>query len=75
MPKMKDHLLLWLYGYEYNGDEHSFTDNKHNDLRIVGGLNQAIECTILRVNYTTYDIHREQDVMQPGPAWDRKSVV
>ena len=65
---MKDHLLSQLYGYEYNGDEHSFTDNEHNDLRIVSGLNRAIECTILRVNYTTYDIRREQDVMQPGPA-------
>ena len=65
---MKDHLLSRLYGYEYNGDEHLFTDDERNDLRIVGGLNQVIESTILWVNYTTYDICREQDVMRPGPA-------
>ena len=63
MPKMKDHLLSRLYGYEYDGDEHLFTDDERNDLWIVGGLNRAIESTILRVNYTTYDIRREQDVM------------
>ena len=63
MPKMKDHLLSRLYGYKYDGDEHSFTDDKRNDLWIVGGLNRAIESTILQVNYTTYDICREQDVM------------
>ncbi|KAI6100080.1 hypothetical protein EDD16DRAFT_1697278 [Pisolithus croceorrhizus] len=66
VPKMKVHLLSRLCGYEYDGDEHSFTDDECNDLQIIGGLNQVIESTILRVNYTTYDIHREQDVMQPG---------
>ena len=60
---MKDHLLLQLYGYEYDSDEHLFTDDKHNDLRIVSGLNRVIESTILQVNYTTYDICHEQDVM------------
>ncbi|KIK14293.1 hypothetical protein PISMIDRAFT_17380 [Pisolithus microcarpus 441] len=66
VPKMKDHLLSRLYGYEYDGDEHFFTDDERNDLRIIGGMNQVIESTIVRVNYTTYDIRREQDVMRPG---------
>ncbi|KIM61801.1 hypothetical protein SCLCIDRAFT_25468 [Scleroderma citrinum Foug A] len=57
VPKMKDHLLSRLYGYEYDGDEHSFTDDKRNDLRIVSGLNQVIESTILRVNYTIPNAH------------------
>ena len=61
--KDEDHLLSQLYGYEYDGDEHSFTDDECNDLRIVGGLNRVVESTIFRVNYTTYDIRREQDVM------------
>jgi len=65
---MKDHLLSRLYGYEYNGDEHSFTEEERNDLRVVGGFNWIIESTILRVNYTMYDIRHEQDVMRPGPA-------
>ncbi|KIK20503.1 hypothetical protein PISMIDRAFT_65662, partial [Pisolithus microcarpus 441] len=56
MPKMKDHLLSQLYGYEYDGDERSFTDDERNDLRIIGGMNRVIESTILRINYTTYDI-------------------
>jgi len=63
---MKDHLLSRLHGYEYDGDEHSFTDDEHNDLRIIGGLNRAIQSTVLRINYTTYDIHRGQDVVRPG---------
>ncbi|KIK10901.1 hypothetical protein PISMIDRAFT_19979, partial [Pisolithus microcarpus 441] len=66
VPKMKDHLLSRLYGYEYDGDEHFFTDDERNDLQIIGGMNQVIESTIVRVNYTTYDIRRKQDVMRPG---------
>ena len=65
---MKDHLLSRLHSYEYDGNEYSFTEEERNDLRFVGGLNRVIESTILRVNYTTYDICREQDVMRPGPA-------
>ena len=65
---MKDHLLSRLHGYEYDGDEYLFTEEERNDLRLVGGLNRVVESTILRVNYTTYDICREQDVMRPGPA-------
>ncbi|KIM70496.1 hypothetical protein SCLCIDRAFT_18613 [Scleroderma citrinum Foug A] len=65
--KMKDHLLSQLYSYEYDGDECLFTDDERNDLRIIGGLNWVIESTIFRVNYTTYDVCREQDVMRPGP--------
>lgn len=63
---MKDHLLSQLHGYEYDGDEHEFTDDERNNLQIIGGLNRVIESTILRVNYTMYDIHRKQDVMRPG---------
>ncbi|KIM55155.1 hypothetical protein SCLCIDRAFT_30580 [Scleroderma citrinum Foug A] len=68
VTKLKDHLLSRLYGYEYDSDEHSFTEEERNDLQVVGGLNWIIESIILRVNYTTYDIHQEQDVMRPGPA-------
>ena len=64
---MKDHLLSQLHGYEYDRDECSFTDDEHNDLQIIGGLNRAIQSTVLRINYTTYDIRRGQDVLRPGP--------
>ena len=67
IPKMKDHLLSRLHGYEYDGDERSFTDDERNDLRIIGGLNRIIQSTVLRINYTTYDICRGQDVLRPGP--------
>jgi len=63
---MKDHLLSRLHGYEYDGDEHSFTDDERNDLRIIGGLNRAIQSTVLCINYTTYDIRCRQDVVRPG---------
>ena len=67
IPRMKDHLLSRLLGYEYDGDECAFTDDERNDLRIIGGLNRAIQSNVLCINYTTYDIRRGQDVLRPGP--------
>ncbi|KAF8834278.1 hypothetical protein BDN67DRAFT_992701 [Paxillus ammoniavirescens] len=64
--KLKDHLLLRLYGYEYDGDECIFTDNEHNDLRFPDNLNRVIESKVFRVNYTTYDVRREQDLVWPS---------
>ncbi|KIK77358.1 hypothetical protein PAXRUDRAFT_28820, partial [Paxillus rubicundulus Ve08.2h10] len=42
IPKLKDHILSRLQGFEYDGDEHHFTDIERNDLRFVNNLNQDI---------------------------------
>jgi hypothetical protein len=48
---------------DYNGDEHSFTDADRNDVIIVD--NRLFCAKVLRVNYTTYDVRRDQDSMNP----------
>ncbi|KAF9237036.1 hypothetical protein BU15DRAFT_76410 [Melanogaster broomeanus] len=66
IPKLKDHLLSRLHGHEYDGDEHTFDDTERNNLRFINNLNVVYESRIFRVNYTSYDIRRDQDVLRPG---------
>ena len=58
-------MLCCLLGYDYDGDEHRFSDAERNNLRFVN-LTRVIESRILRINYTSYDIWREQDVLRPS---------
>lgn len=51
-----------MLGYDYDGDEHRFNDAERNDIN----LTRVIESRILRINYTSYDIRREQDVLRPS---------
>lgn len=66
ISKLKDHLLSRLYQYEYDGDEHQFTALDHSHLHFVNNLNDVTESKTFRVNYTSYDIRRQQDFMRPG---------
>lgn len=63
MHKLKDHLLARLLGMDYNGDEYSFTDDDRNSVIILD--NRLFSAKVLRVNYTTYDVRRDQDSMNP----------
>jgi hypothetical protein len=63
IPKLKDHLLGRLLNREYDGDEDQFTDADRNTVRIVE--NRLYSAKVLRVNYTTYDVRRGQDSMNP----------
>ncbi|KAG2061622.1 hypothetical protein BDR06DRAFT_1042018 [Suillus hirtellus] len=56
--KLKNHLLSRVLGYEYDGNEHQFSDSERNDLCFINNL-----CW---VNYTTYDVQHNQDSMRPG---------
>lgn len=60
---MKDHLLARLRGLAYNGDEYTFTDKDRRC--IILRNNQIFEHSLLRINYTTYDLRREQDTINP----------
>ncbi|KAG1864616.1 hypothetical protein C8R48DRAFT_656144 [Suillus tomentosus] len=63
IPRLKDHLLARLRGIDYSGDEHNFSDEDRNQVIIVN--NQLREHSVLRINYTTYDMRREQDSINP----------
>jgi hypothetical protein len=63
VPKLKDHLLSRILQQDYNGDEHTFSDADRNTLRIVD--NRIYSAKVFRVNFTTYDIRRDQDTMNP----------
>ncbi|KAG2033983.1 hypothetical protein BDR03DRAFT_935455 [Suillus americanus] len=63
IPQLKDHLLARLQGIEYLGDEHDFT-NEDWDL-VIFANNQIHKHGVLQANYTTYDLRREQDTINP----------
>lgn len=63
VPRLKDHLLNRLLNRNYDGDEELFSDADRNTVRIID--NRVFSAKVLRINYTTYDIRRDQDSMNP----------
>ena len=64
IPKLKTHLLGRLLDYPFDGDEESaFSAAERNSIRIVNDCIYASK--VLRVNFTTYDMRRDQDSMNP----------
>jgi hypothetical protein len=63
IPKLKDHLLGRLLGLDFDGDEYNFSDEQRNSVRIINDT--IYSAKVLRVNYTTYDMRRGQDSMNP----------
>ncbi|KAF7794376.1 hypothetical protein EIP86_005510, partial [Pleurotus ostreatoroseus] len=63
IPNLKDHLLSRLRGDTFDGEEHKFTLKDRRQLSIVG--NRIYKHKTLRVNYTTYDMRRSQDSINP----------
>jgi len=61
--KLKNHLLSRLLDQEFDGDEFEFTDEDRSTVRIVG--DHIYSTKVLRVNYTSYDMRRDQDSMNP----------
>jgi hypothetical protein len=53
-----------LLGREYDGDEQDYTDKERNDILIQD--NKIHIHRTLRVNYTSYDVRRQQDVINPS---------
>ena len=49
---------------EYDGDEQEFTSEERNTIYFVN--NRVLQPKHFQVNYTTYDIHHEQDTLRPG---------
>jgi hypothetical protein len=63
IPKLKDHLLGRLLHHDFDGDECQFSDADRNTVRIHN--NRIYSAKVLRVNYTTYDVRRGQDTLNP----------
>ncbi|KAK0439080.1 uncharacterized protein EV420DRAFT_1735640 [Desarmillaria tabescens] len=60
IPKLKDHILHRLFEHE---DNPTVTMNHHNSLFLVN--NRIYRHKILQINYTTYDVRRDQDSINP----------
>jgi len=52
-----------LSGLDYDGDETQFTAAQRNSIAIIN--NRVYRHKVLRVNYTTYDLRRAQDSLNP----------
>ncbi|THG93150.1 hypothetical protein EW026_g8010 [Hermanssonia centrifuga] len=63
IPGLKDHLLSRLSGKDYNGDEQEYSDEERRALLFVD--NRIYRHKVVRVNYTTYDLRRDQDSLNP----------
>jgi hypothetical protein len=63
IPRLKDHLLARLRNLAYDRDEHEFSDADR--ALVLFTDNKIYHHSILRVNYTTYDLRREQDTINP----------
>jgi hypothetical protein len=63
IPKLKSHLLSRLLHQEYDGDEDVYSDDDRNSVHILN--NRIYSAKTLRVNFTTYDVRRGQDVLNP----------
>jgi len=62
--KLKDHLLNRLLGKDFDGDDpQEFTDDERNSVWITN--NQIYSVKMLSINYTTYDIRRDRDTINP----------
>ncbi|KAI0318229.1 hypothetical protein OF83DRAFT_48304 [Amylostereum chailletii] len=60
---LRDHVLARLLGQEYDGDEHPFTDEQRETVIFVNDT--LYQHRVLRINYTTYDLRRKQDTVNP----------
>jgi hypothetical protein len=65
LPQLKNHLLARIIGLNSAGEEPEmdFTSAERNTITFVN--NRLYRHKVLRVNYTTYDLRREQDSLNP----------
>ncbi|KAJ7146245.1 hypothetical protein C8R44DRAFT_897878 [Mycena epipterygia] len=61
LPDLKSHLLGRLLGIPYDGDESQYSIQDLADVNIIG--ERLYTHKVLRVNYTTYDVLRDQDTL------------
>ncbi|KAG2046721.1 hypothetical protein BDR06DRAFT_898681 [Suillus hirtellus] len=60
---VNDHIISRLRGYDYDGDEISFTPAEHSHLIFIN--DRIYQHKVLRINYTSYDLRQTQDSLNP----------
>ncbi|KAG2342173.1 hypothetical protein BDR05DRAFT_976596 [Suillus weaverae] len=65
-----NHLLSCLRGLEYDRDEREFTSAEHSTVILVH--EKIFRHKVLQVNYTTYDLRRDQDSLNP---WTNADIM
>ncbi|KAJ7213049.1 hypothetical protein GGX14DRAFT_620012 [Mycena pura] len=63
VEKLQDHIWRRLLGRQYDDDDVDFTRDKRNDVEIKHS--KLFTHATMRLNYTTYDLRREQDSVSP----------
>jgi hypothetical protein len=63
IPNLKDYALCKVLDLEHDADEINFTESQRASITFV--KNKIYQHKVLRVNYTTYDMRREQDSLNP----------
>ncbi|EKM78993.1 hypothetical protein AGABI1DRAFT_75575 [Agaricus bisporus var. burnettii JB137-S8] len=63
LPKLRRHLFMQLIGYTSGRDEDEITDEESQSVQILNERLYSHE--VFRVNYTTYDLRRTQDSINP----------
>ncbi|KAI9431387.1 hypothetical protein H4582DRAFT_2085061 [Lactarius indigo] len=63
LPHLRDHLLARILHREYDGDDSPFSDSQRAEVQLRG--RKLYQHKVLRINYTTYDLHCEQDSINP----------
>ncbi|RXW11733.1 hypothetical protein EST38_g14122, partial [Candolleomyces aberdarensis] len=61
--KLKHHLLVRILGQPFSGDEEEFSLEEINHVHIVNDT--IYRHKVVRINFTTYDLRREQDSLNP----------
>ena len=55
--------MYHLFNLNFEAEDHIFTDDQHNSVQILH--NRLYSVATMHVNYTTYDVCREQDIVNP----------
>ena len=63
IPRLKDHILGRSPGRTYQGDENTFTQEDRRSVYFT--KNRIYHHKTVRINYTTYDLRRDQDSINP----------
>lgn len=63
IPRLKDFVLCKILNQEYDFDEVFFTEAERASVTFV--KNKIYQHKVMHVNYTTYDMRREQDSLNP----------
>ncbi|KAG6904751.1 hypothetical protein DXG01_007397, partial [Tephrocybe rancida] len=67
LPHLKDHLLAWLDGVSHSGDNYVYSQEEHAQLAFRN--DRMYQHQTFHVNYTTYDVQRDQDMVKSTGPW------